>query len=105
MMWNTKFGMRGSSAYGGMMSNNDFDYSIETELSDKEALEKANEYLSELSKDLIAENGGHAFYGYYTFHINEGENLEGMLSVNSYTGEVWYHTWHGDITELISDDH
>jgi hypothetical protein len=105
MMWNTKFGIHDSSTYGSMMNPVNFDYSIGSELTDKEALEKANEYLSKLSKNLVAEKGGHAFYGYYTFHINEGENLKGMISVNSYTGEVWYHTWHGDIIDLISQDH
>ena len=23
------------------------------------------------------------------------KEIEGVLSVNGYTGEVWYHTWHG----------
>lgn len=105
MMWNTKFGIHDSSTYGSMMNPVNSDYSVGSELTDKEALEKANEYLSKLSKNLIAEKGGHAFYGYYTFHINEGENLKGMISVNSYTGEVWYHNWHGDIVDLISQDH
>jgi len=25
-----------------------------------------------------------------------------MLSVNSYTGQVWYHSWHGDLAAVIS---
>ena len=24
----------------------------------------------------------------------------GMLSVNGYTGQVWYHTWHGPFVQL-----
>ena len=36
-----------------------------------------------------------AFYGYYTLHILKNGQVEGMLSVNGYTGAVWYHTWHG----------
>lgn len=35
-----------------------------------------------------------AFPGYYTFDFGRKE-VEGMLSVNAYTGEVWVHTWHG----------
>jgi hypothetical protein len=34
------------------------------------------------------------FPGYYTFDYGR-RDLEGMLSVNGYTGEVWVHTWHG----------
>ncbi len=35
-----------------------------------------------------------AFDGYYTFDFGRGK-IEGMLSVNAYSGEVWVHTWHG----------
>jgi hypothetical protein len=35
------------------------------------------------------------FYGYYTVHILLGGQVYGMLSVNGYTGQVWYHYWHG----------
>ena len=36
-----------------------------------------------------------SYYGYYTIMTTlEGEHY-GMLSVNGYSGEVWYHTWHG----------
>ncbi|NYT01334.1 MAG: peptidase M4 [Methanosarcinales archaeon] len=37
---------------------------------------------------------GQAFPGYYTFDFGRQE-IEGMLSVNAYTGEVWVHNWHG----------
>jgi len=30
-----------------------------------------------------------------TLHIINGGQVTGMLSVNAYTGAVWYHTWHG----------
>ena len=36
-----------------------------------------------------------AFPGYYTLHVERGGKTEGMLSVNAYTGAVWYHWWHG----------
>ena len=36
-----------------------------------------------------------AFPGYYTLDITEDGLITGMLSVNAYTGRVWYHTWHG----------
>ena len=35
------------------------------------------------------------FYGYYTLHVLKEGQIYGMLSVNGYTGQVWYHSWHG----------
>jgi hypothetical protein len=35
------------------------------------------------------------FYGHYTLEILSNGSTYGMLSVNSYTGQVWYHSWHG----------
>jgi hypothetical protein len=32
--------------------------------------------------------------GYYTFDFGR-DRIEGMLSVNAYTGDIWVHTWHG----------
>jgi hypothetical protein len=37
---------------------------------------------------------GQAFPGYYTFDFGR-QGIEGMLSVNAYTGDIWVHTWHG----------
>ncbi len=36
------------------------------------------------------------FYGYYTTDVSRGGRIFGMLSVNGYTGAVWYHSWHGE---------
>ena len=40
------------------------------------------------------------FYGYYTVHILKDVKITGMLSVNGYTGQVWYHTWHGAFIQV-----
>ena len=40
------------------------------------------------------------FYGYYTFDFSESGQVAGMLSVNGYTGDVWYHTWHGQFIAM-----
>jgi hypothetical protein len=42
-----------------------------------------------------------AFYGYYTFEIVNGTTPYGMVSVNGYTGQVWFHTWHGAFVQEI----
>lgn len=36
-----------------------------------------------------------AFSGHYTIEVLSNGTPYGMLSVNSFTGQVWYHTWHG----------
>jgi len=42
-----------------------------------------------------------AFPGYYTIHALDGDRVAGMLSVNAYTGAVWYHWWHGSFRSMI----
>ncbi|MEO5981288.1 MAG: hypothetical protein ABIQ13_03120, partial [Pedococcus sp.] len=41
-----------------------------------------------------------AFPGYYTLHTLRQGRIEGMLSVNAVTGDVWYHNWHGKFQEM-----
>lgn len=41
-----------------------------------------------------------AFYVYYTIHVTKGGQVYGMLSVNGYSGDVWYHTWHGNFIAM-----
>ncbi|MEM4763425.1 MAG: PepSY domain-containing protein [Pyrobaculum sp.] len=36
----------------------------------------------------------YVFPGYYTFHFKIGDDMQ-MLSVNGYSGAVWFHSWHG----------
>jgi len=35
------------------------------------------------------------FPGYYTLDVTRDGRTLGMLSVNAYSGQVWYHNWHG----------
>ncbi len=107
MMWNTKYGMHASSEYGmmngrGMMGG----YSYPTEYGSAErntisygdALDIAGDYLQ---NGYTVSGEGHEFYGYYTFHTLLNGEEAGMMSVNGFTGEVWYHTWHGELIEVI----
>ena len=116
MMWNLKYGMHEGSSYGmmggrSMMGRyNSQDYSSSDTFDSNEILKSdaqnfASEYVENSSfiGNKISEQG-HEFYGYYTFHITDGDNTVGMLSVNGLTGEVWYHDWHGTVTEVI-DSH
>jgi hypothetical protein len=45
------------------------------------------------------ETDGFNFYGYYTFDYKINGSIAGMLSVNGFTGQVWFHTWHGTFIE------
>ncbi len=82
MMWNTRYGMMGSSQ------------GVEMIVTSEQATRIAQDFL-----DIVfpGTRVGEivAYYGYYTIMTTlEGEHY-GMLSVNGYSGEVWYHTWHG----------
>lgn len=80
MMWNTQYGA-GRVQTGGTSYN----------LTESEKL--ANDFLAGyLPGATILETK--AMPGYYTFDFGR-KGIEGMLSVNAYTGQVWVHTWHG----------
>ncbi len=42
------------------------------------------------------------FYGYYTIEVLSNGNTYGLLSVNAFTGQVWYHTWLGAFIQEIN---
>ena len=85
MMWNTKYGMMGSGV--GAASGNT--------IGEEQAVKIAADYLSRVRGGGPYEIHGDEFYGYFTFDYQKGGQVLGMLSVNSFTGQVWYHGWHG----------
>ena len=125
MMWNTKYGMMGGNGMGGqgmmgpggqqgmmgpggqqgMMGpggqgmigpGGTPQVSPETEMpvSPDQATQVAEDYLTRVSPGTQTEEPDQ-FYGYYTLHTLQDGEVTGMLSVNGYTGQVWYHSWHG----------
>jgi hypothetical protein len=96
MMWNAKYGMMGRGSMMGMMGG----YSDgEMVLSPEEAQDVVQRWLD---VNLPGRTAGEPdpFYGYYTLHfLNDGE-IEGMLSVHGSSGDVWYHSWHGDFIAM-----
>ena len=65
--------------------------------------EQAKKYAQEYLEGYLP--GGKAsdidrFYGYYTIHITKDNVIYGMLSVNGYTGQVWFHFWHGQFLSI-----
>jgi len=92
MMWNQKYGMM-YSGFGGNQYNMTID--------EQKAIELANSYLAKVSLNEFAGDEGQKFYGYYTIDtVNKDGNVVGMLSVNGFTGQVWYHNWHGTFIEM-----
>lgn len=80
MMWNTRYGAGREQAE-----------SVSYDLAGSKKL--AEEFLTGyLPEAQIMES--HEMPGYYTFDFGRQE-IEGMLSVNAYTGQIWVHTWHG----------
>lgn len=90
MMWNQKYGIM-------VWGNPDTDEQLDWD----KALEQARQFVKARNTDLTVENEGHKFYGYYTFHTAYNGKTEGMLSVNAYTGDVWYHNWHGQLDRIV----
>jgi hypothetical protein len=94
MMWNTKYSMMrrmigscGQTTTSGQMTVNE-----------QEAKSIAESYLARNFAAAHVE-GITRFYGYYTIDFERDGKIIGMLSVNGYTGQVWYHSWHGSFVQ------
>jgi hypothetical protein len=94
MMWNARYGMMGRR---GMMGG--YGSSGEMAVSAAQAAEIAQQWLDENFPGRQAGDAD-AFYGYYTFHFLKDGTVEGMLSVNGSSGDVWYHSWHGAFIQM-----
>lgn len=110
MMWNTGYGTwgsyddSGSQGYGpggmmggGMMGRYGRERAAATTdmpVKKDDARNRAQQFLD---RQLPGGRAGEpdTFYGYYTIEIEKDGRILGMLSVNGYYGQVWYHTWHG----------
>jgi hypothetical protein len=106
MMWNSRFGMgwggsgmMNGSPNTGMMNPSPRQTVATVRYAQTAAQALATGFLSGFLPGAKVHDG-QAFPGYYTFDFGRTE-VEGMLSVNALTGEIWVHTWHGPfITEL-----
>jgi len=101
MMWNTKYGtMMGCPMMGpgmGMGMIGTFRApTAQMPVTPEQAKAYAQQYLDiYLLPGTVVDEEVEVFYGYYTIHVLQGGRIYGMLSVNGYTGQVWYHWWHG----------
>ncbi len=100
MMWNTKYGhMAGMMGgwWGGAPSGQE-------QVSADQAKSIAQQWLNANQPGSTPEEQPDAFYGYYTLHTLKDGKITGMLSVNAYSGQVWYHSWHGNFIQMQSEE-
>ena len=105
MMWNIKYGHMGGYGMmggprGGLRRYNQQTPTSDMPISQKQALDYAQRFLDYRVPGVQVAHNADRFYGYYTIHVLKGNEIFGMLSVNGYTGQVWYHTWHGEFIAM-----
>jgi hypothetical protein len=94
MMWNTKYGHM-----AGMMGRRYGTPTANMPIGPEQAEAIAQQYLATNLPGLTVADAD-TFYGYHTLHTLKDGQVEGMLSVNGYSGAVWYHGWHGPFIDM-----
>jgi hypothetical protein len=99
MMWNTKYG--GPMVHmGGWLNRRPNPLpSNYMPIDEDEARRIGQKYLDEYFPGAEIKETTQ-FYGYYTFDFGRGDKIHGMFSVNGYSGQVWYHSWHGSFIRM-----
>ena len=89
MMWNTQyiFGVGFCNWLRGTTTTT-------STVTVEQAKTDAQQYLSSYLQSTTVGDAT-SFPGYYTVEVLQNGTPYGMLSVNAFTGQVWYHTWHG----------
>jgi len=95
MMWNAKYSMMG----GGMMGGFGVSGSRPMTVGTQQAQDVAQRWLDTNQAGTSAK-APDSFYGFYTVDFERASRLVGMLSVNGYNGQVYFHSWHGSFIEL-----
>ncbi|MHB8588292.1 MAG: hypothetical protein ACYDA0_05480 [Candidatus Dormibacteraceae bacterium] len=95
MMWNAKYSMM----RGGMRGSFGVTRSGPMPVSTQHAQDIAQRWLDANQAGTNAKTPD-SFYGFYTVDFQRNGRLVGMLSVNGYSGQVWFHTWHGSFIQV-----
>jgi hypothetical protein len=96
MMWNTKYGMMRSGILGGVFGTPTTTMPVSAD----QAKVDAQQWLNvNIPGAVVGEV--FPFYGYYHVMAMVNGADYGMMSVNGYSGQVWYHTWHGSFIQSI----
>lgn len=94
MMWNTKYSPMGGMGHHGGWWGPAQAPTAEMPITPEQARQFAQQALDLYLPGATAAEEVTPFYGYYTLHYERAGQV-GMLSVNGYTGQVWFHNWHG----------
>jgi hypothetical protein len=98
MLWNTKYGKM-QRMMGSYYEDESAVPGMEMPIGPQQAEVLAQQFVDgQLPGATVGE--ADRFYGYYTLHTLIGGRIEGMLSVNGYSGQVWYHSWHGPFVQM-----
>jgi hypothetical protein len=100
MMWNTKYSPMGRGGMMGAMRGWLNQSGGQMTVTPDQARQDAQAYLDQAMPGAKVGDDITPFYGYYTLHTFKDDKVSGMLSVNGYTGQVWYHTWHGAFVDM-----
>lgn len=94
MMWNTRYGHMGNAA--GMMGGARNQQTGPMTITVAQARTAAQQWLDANQPGAQLADDEMQFSGYYTMDFLKNGKTAGMLSVNGYSGQIWYHTWHGN---------
>ena len=104
MMGNGTNGMMGNGTNGMMGSigpiNNEVIRPGKMPVTAEQALKTAQTYLDKAYPGVQVVAKADEYPGYFTVDVQKQGKLSGMLSVNGFTGQVWYHSWHGQFIEM-----
>jgi len=98
MMWNTQYGMMRGGILDGIYGPSTTVLPVTTSQATTDAQQYLTTYLPGTTTGDVA-----TFSGYYTIEIVNGTTPYGMLSINGYSQQVWYHTWHGAFIQELQD--
>ena len=96
MMWNIKYGMMRSGILGGIFGAPTSTMPVSEDQAKVDAQQWLNTNIPGATVGEVF-----AFYGYYHVMAMINGADYGMMSVNGYSGQVWYHTWHGTFIQDI----
>ena len=105
MMWNTQYGMLGGFArmmagFPGLLRGWGSSTAPASMTADQ-ARQDARQWL-DAHQPGSTTGDSDTLPGYFTLHIMQNGQMTGMLSVNAYSGAVWFHSWHGAFIQMQS---
>jgi len=93
MMWNTQYTF-GAGWCNWIRGTTTADSTVTQEQATANTQQYLDNYLSGATTGDVT-----IFPGYYTIEIVNNGSPYGMLSVNAFTGQVWFHNWHGSFIQ------